>query len=82
MTIHLGPCVLAVAMSAAMPLVAFTQAPRSGPQGKSSSHRESTMPQVVEAPRGTPTDKTIRPFRISVPETALIDLKNTLEEDS
>jgi pimeloyl-ACP methyl ester carboxylesterase len=78
MTTHLGTRVLAVAMSASMPMVAFAQGARLGPQAKPASHTESTMTQLAEAPRAAADDRTIRPFRISVPESALVDLKRRI----
>jgi pimeloyl-ACP methyl ester carboxylesterase len=78
MTPQLKTCVLAVAMSASMTAVAFPQSARPGPRDTSPSRREQAMAQLARAPRAAADDKTIRPFRFSAPDAALVDLKRRI----
>jgi pimeloyl-ACP methyl ester carboxylesterase len=70
-------CVLAVAISASISVIAFAQDARPGTQAKPSTRSDPTMTQLAEAPRPA-DDKTISPFRFNAPDAALVDLKRRI----
>src|SRR5688572_7658089 len=68
-------CVLAVAMSASVSGAVFPQSARPASTTTPPSSREKTMAQVAEAPRTAAAHTSIRPFRVTIPDEALVDLK-------
>ena len=70
--------VLAVVMSASVSSLLIPQRVRLVNETKSPSNREKTITRVAETPRSAAAPVSIRPFRVDIPEAALVDLRRRI----
>jgi len=69
---------LAVAMYTSMPALAHAQNMQPSGSGVSTLSKEITMSQLAPTQPAAAEDKAIRPFRVNVPEAALVDLRRRI----